>query len=312
MKAFSRHDYLLIFTAFVLMAAAISVATLLEGRETTVSTEIERESLSLQGERLKGYAFGFEGLLADWYWMRSLQYIGDKIYEAKEKDIEVDIDNLKPLDPRLLYPLLDTATSLDPQFLAAYSYAANVLPAIDDELAIEMAKKGIESNPEEWTVYHQLGFIYWRLEDYENASKTYERGSRVTGAPGWMAAMSARMNTEGGSTETARAIYEQLLNSAADSQTRESAQLRLLELDSDENRKVLDEALTDFKEARGRCAGNWEEVIRILTTKTLPAGRDFRIDSSNNIVDPTNAPYLIDQESCTSNVDFSRSKLPRS
>jgi hypothetical protein len=31
------------------------------------------EDLSLQGARIKGFALGFEGLLADWYWMRSLQ-----------------------------------------------------------------------------------------------------------------------------------------------------------------------------------------------------------------------------------------------
>jgi hypothetical protein len=36
------------------------------------------EDLALQGARLKGYALGFEGLIADWYWMKSLQYIGDK------------------------------------------------------------------------------------------------------------------------------------------------------------------------------------------------------------------------------------------
>jgi hypothetical protein len=35
--------------------------------------------LALKGAKLKGFSLGLEGLLADWYWMQSLQYIGDKI-----------------------------------------------------------------------------------------------------------------------------------------------------------------------------------------------------------------------------------------
>ena len=44
------------------------------------------QDLALQGSRLKGYALGFEGLIADWYWMQSLQYIGDKILKNKRQE----------------------------------------------------------------------------------------------------------------------------------------------------------------------------------------------------------------------------------
>ena len=73
--------------------------------------------LSVQGSRLKGFAFGMEGLLADFYFMRSLQYIGKKILDSKSEDI--NIDDLTSLNPRLLHPLLDTATDLDPHFISA-------------------------------------------------------------------------------------------------------------------------------------------------------------------------------------------------
>ena len=43
----------------------------------------EDEDIALQGSRFKGFVFGAEGLLADWYWMNSLQYIGKKISSAK-------------------------------------------------------------------------------------------------------------------------------------------------------------------------------------------------------------------------------------
>src|SRR5580765_5723793 len=53
--------------------------------------------LSVNGSRLKGFAFGAEGLIADWYWMRSLQYIGDKMLASKS---ELNIDDLRDLNPR--------------------------------------------------------------------------------------------------------------------------------------------------------------------------------------------------------------------
>ena len=304
------HDVFLLMGIGVCLVAVFSLAVFLEGRTRSAQTVLEPEELSLQGEQLKGWAFGFEGLLADWYWIRSLQYIGDKIYNAKDQDI--NLDNLKPLDPRLLYPLLDNATTLDPEFLAAYSYGANVLPAIDKKDAIGLARKGVENNPGEWTVYHQLGFIYWKLGDYQKAADTYKAGSGIRNSPIWMKSMAARMNSEGGSRETARAIYSQVYNSAADSQTRESVRLRLLGLDADDDIDLLDSALEEFKRRNGACATLWPQIHGILKTLKLPDGRDFRIDTEGNVVDPTDAPYLLDSSACRAKPDFSQSKLPRS
>ena len=130
----------------------------------------EDSDLEIQGRRLKGFALGTEGLLADWYWIRSLQYIGGKLVKS---DLEnINIDDLRSLNPRLLYPLLDNATDLDPQFIAAYSYGAVVLPAVDTDQAIKLTEKGISNNPEVWRLYHYLGYIYWRKQDYEKAARS--------------------------------------------------------------------------------------------------------------------------------------------
>src|SRR5687767_13083598 len=54
--------------------------------------------LTLQGKRLNGFALGAEGLLADWYWMMSLQYVGDKLAASKSEFI--NLDDLRGLNPR--------------------------------------------------------------------------------------------------------------------------------------------------------------------------------------------------------------------
>ncbi|MDH3494933.1 MAG: hypothetical protein OEM82_15365, partial [Acidobacteriota bacterium] len=164
MTSIKRIEVLLAAGIVAGLVAVFLLSGFLETRRAGIEFQGDEDDLSLQGERLKGYALGFEGLLADWYWVRSLQYIGNKIHNAKDQ--QINIENLRPLDPKLLYPFLNNASTLDPNFLAVYSYGATVLPAIDEQHAIEIAEKGIENNPAEWQLYHQLGYIYWRLRDF--------------------------------------------------------------------------------------------------------------------------------------------------
>ena len=267
------------------------------------------EDLALQGARLKGYSLGFEGLIADWYWMQSLQYLGDKI--LKNPDAHISFDNLNALNPRLLYPYLDNATTLDPQFLSVYEFGATVLPTIDKDKAIELLEKGIEDNPNQWKLYQHLGYIYWRLGDFERASEIYAIGAKLPGAPKFMQMMTAKTKTEGGSRETARAIYSQMYDEAEDEQSKKSAELRLLEIDSLDERDEIRLVLQTFKTKTGRCADNWREILPLLQTVKLLGNRDFRVDDSYNLIDPSDVPYVLDKENCDVKLNFEKTKIPQ-
>ena len=263
--------------------------------------------LALQGAKLKDYSLGFNGLIADWYWMQSLQYVGDKFAKSGAR---LDIEDLRSLNVRLLYPLLDNATTLDPRFMVAYSYGAVVLPAIDAEQAIKLTEKGIGANPEEWRLYQHLGYIYWRLENYEKASGVYGAGAKINGAPPFMRALSASMKNKGGDRDTARAIYRQMYESAEDSRTKEQASLRLMELDSLDERDAIRAVLKKFNEFNDRCAQSFNEIIPMLEWVKLQDGKEFRIDKLNNLVDPSDAPYILDREKCDVFLDPKKTKVP--
>src|SRR5438034_5799937 len=98
------------------LAAVYPLENYLERKRPRAPVEWTDEDLAVSGGRMRGFLFGTEGLVADWYWIRSLQYIGDKLVAAKDE--QINIEDLRPLNPRLLYPYLNTATNLDPQFLA--------------------------------------------------------------------------------------------------------------------------------------------------------------------------------------------------
>ncbi len=288
--------------------AIFGLSNFLENNRLQLPESYTDQDLSLQGEKLKGWSLGFEGLLADWYWIRSLQYIGDKVSKSDVQTI--NIDDLRFLNPKLLYPMLDNATTLDPQFMAAYSYGSIVLPAIDPNLAIKITEKGIKNNPKEWRLYQHLGYIYWKQKNYEKAAETYQKGSTIENAPQFMLSMVARMNDEGGSRETARQIYQQMFAEAEDPNVKENAKLRLLQLDSLDEQEAVRPILKQFKAKNGRCANKWQEIFPMLEKIKLKNGREFRIDKNNELVDPSDAPYLLDKNDCDIKLDKTKTKIP--
>jgi tetratricopeptide (TPR) repeat protein len=163
------------------------------------------------GEALKRASLGFDGLLADIYWIRTIEYFGANFERQKAAQGFVDIREMRRLEP-----LLEITTELNPNHIAAYRFGAFFLPYLDPEKATSFVNRGIRNNPNEWRLYQDLGFIYWRRGRYREASEAYMAGSQVTGAPAWMEAMAATMLASGGERETAREIFERLCEGSDD------------------------------------------------------------------------------------------------
>lgn len=290
------------------LASVVPLSGYLSSVRPQMPEGYEDADLSVKGSKLKGFALGMEGLLADAYFMRALQYIGRKILQSKTE--ELNLDDLRNLNPRLVYPLLDTATSLDPHFIAAYSYGSMILPAIDPESAVALGIKGTTNNPNEWRLFQHLGYIYWRLKRYDEAAEIYAKGSQIPNSAPFMKLMAGTMKTEGGSRETARAIFRQMLADAEDEQIRITAQRRLDQIEWFDEREAIDRVLADVKEKSGRCAKNFSEIIPILIAVSLPGNRDFRVNKRTELVDPSGAPYILDKENCRVRLDAENTKLP--
>ena len=254
-----------------------------------VDSNVVDESLYMNGKTAKRISLGFNGLVADWYWMRSLQYVGRKIVDTPEN---VPIHDLKQLNLKLLAPLLDTATTLDPEFLEPYGYAAMVLSAVDVQEAIRITQKGIDANPNAWRLYHYLGYIYWQQQNYEAASEMYSRGATIPGAPVWMEAMKAKMKADGGSRATAREIYTRMFEQSTEESVKDMARGRLLQLDSLDQRDVLRKVLSGYQTRVGRCPSSWRELAHIFSAIGVP------VDSAGAPLDPTGVPYVLLTDTC--------------
>lgn len=273
-----------VFLILAGMAATIMAARWIDRHRPAPDPALEEEKLYLAGNIAKSLSLGFNGLVADWYWMRSLQYVGRKIMKATD---DKTVDDLGQLQLGLLAPLLDTATTLDPQFMEAYEYSAVVLPSTNVNEAIRITRKGMAANPSAWRLYQHLGYIFWQLGDYQKASECYGDGAKLPGAPPWMEAMKARMAMEGGSIGTAREIYTRIYELAGESNIKEMARRRLMQLDSLEQRAKLRGVLMAYKNKVGHCASSWVEVTGMLRTIGIP------LDSKGSPLDPSGSAYLI-------------------
>jgi tetratricopeptide (TPR) repeat protein len=296
----TRSDGALLLTVVLGLASVAGLSRWLDTNRAATDPSIEEEKLYLKAATVKRFSLGFNGLAADWYWMRSLQYVGRKIINLPEN---VQLENLGQLNLKLLAPLLDAAITLDPQFMEPYQYAAVVLPETDVQAAINIIRKGIDANPDAWRLYYHLGYIYWQQKDFTAASEAYGSGAALSGAPAWMAAMRARMLDKGGSRDTAREIYRRMYEEAGDDTVKDMARRRLMQLDSLDDREALRRLLAGYKSKMGRCPGSWQEMEGVLRALKV------KVDSAGAPLDPAGTPYLLVKDKCDVDLD-PRSGVP--
>ena len=196
----------------VAVAAFATAVTLQVVRDRAYSREEaqNRAFLYVQSPAvLRRIALSFDALAADVYWIRALQHYGGDRLSRDGRDRY-----------RLLYPLLDLTTSLDPYFTIAYRFGAIFLsegypggPGRPD-LAVALLKKGIATQPDNWRYYHDIAFVhYWQLHDTKAAAEWFRLAQRQPGAPVWLEPVAASMLVEGGDRQSARFIFQQILNS---------------------------------------------------------------------------------------------------
>ncbi|MBA2703053.1 MAG: hypothetical protein H0U60_04280 [Blastocatellia bacterium] len=300
MNKLSGRDGVLLSIILIGVASVVGLSQWLDSHRPANSATVEDEQLYLTGTTVRRVCLGFNGLAADWYWMRSLQYVGGKLLNAHQG---IGLDNLSPLNLKLLAPLLDAATTLDPEFMEPYEYAAIILPGVNVADAIRIINKGIAANPSAWRLYQHLGYIYWQQKTFSAAADAYGRGAAIPGAPPWMQAMKAKMLDEGGSPDTAREIYVHMYQEAKDDQVKEMARRHLMRLDSVNERDGLRKILAAYQSRSGRCPESWKDLEPVFRPLRL------RRDASGAPLDPAGTPYVLNHAKCEGELD-PKSEVP--
>lgn len=249
---------------------------------------ISDETLYLSADALKRLSPGVSGLVADIYWIRTVQYFGRKLL-ATDNPLRA---NLRELRLDLLGPLLNIVVTLDPHHIPAYRFGAIFLTELDERAAVNLLERGIRENPEEWRLYQDLGYIHWQARRYDQAAEIYDRGSRLPGAMWWMRDLAGLMRIKGGSRDAARKIYAGYLEDE-DPKIRAQAAERLKQLDALDEIDAMNALLDQYKKQRGGCP----EALRALAPYLKAMGFD-RFGEDLSPLDPDGFPYELDPNGC--------------
>ena len=226
---------------------------------------------------IKRASLGYDGLLADIYWTRAVQYFGGRHHDYAQSY-------------NLLFPLLQITTQLDPHLVVAYEFGASFLAppppagAGQPEQAVRLMEYGIQNNPDNWRLYYNLGFVYYiNLKDYQKAAEVFERGSKLPNAHPFMRVLAAQMAQHAGEFDTARMLWSATYQNTQDKQIRANAVEHLRALRVDEDVTHLQEAVTRFGQRTGRLPASMAELLTAEGSHGIP-------------VDPDGHPYKLTPE----------------
>ena len=243
-----------------------------------VSLSEERDDVLLRsGKLMKVMSLEYAPLLADIYWTRVVQYYGNKHVRGQA--------NLE-----LLWPLLDITTTLDPNLLISYRFGAMFLSqappagAGRPDLAVKLIERGIQTNPEYWRLYEDLGFIYYfDLKDYKKASDAFLEGSKKPNAQLWMKVMAAKVAAEGESLETSVFLWKDIYNSTSDPSVKKNALMHLQLLKVKEDCRQLDLLADEYAKRFGKRPVRMSELVQAGFLQGIPG-------------DPLGFPYIFGED----------------
>lgn len=234
------------------------------------------------GEDVRRLFPGLEDLMADVYWLRTVQYFGGQRAFGREKKFDV------------LEPLVDITVTLDKRFEIAYRYGATFLSepwpvgADQPEAGVRVLERGAKANPRSWYLRQTLGFfIYYHLGDAKRAADVLLEAARLPGAPFWLETLAADLVGRAGEREIARKLWQHMYDQAEEGPLRRNARQHLEYLDAEDMIDRLNEQLEIFRRRAGRNPSTLGELARAGLPRIPivdPAGVPFAYDASSGIV----------------------------
>lgn len=250
----------------VLLVCVVAVQRGIDSQRNILEKQSD-ELLIQSGPLLKRLSLGYDALLGDIYWTRAVQYYGAKL-PTSDRDFH------------LLAPLLDVATTLDPNLIPAYHFGAFFLSekqggAGRPDLAVDLVKKGIAANPNNTQISADLGFLYYmRLKDYEKAAAAYLETSKIPGASQLFKVLAARIASKGGALDISRMIWSEVYETTRDEQVKKRALEALKGLKAQSDEMQLDQLADDYHARFGRYPQSTRELVDAAMIKGIPLDPD--------------------------------------
>lgn len=197
---------------------------------------------------------GYKHIIADYYWILTAHATGG----ARSAEEYLDV-----------YHYADLVTDIDPAFRYVYPFSAAAIPYnhgretwVNTRESRLIVEKGLRVFPKD--IYLRILLAYNRSyfeKDYKGAAQLLQETSTLPGAPAYLPQLATRLYAQAGEVDMGLAFAESLAAGAADPETRETFEKRILELKLERELQAVDRAAAAFRARTGRAPENIQELV---------------------------------------------------
>ncbi|MDX9709736.1 MAG: hypothetical protein RBT64_09290 [Trichloromonas sp.] len=222
-------------------------------------------------------ALGFQGLLSDFQFLRTMTFFGDRSVNQQEMSAE---------DWDYFAHSLEAVTDLDPYFLDPYILGEGLLTwnAQRFEQANTLLEKGIRHRTWDYVLPYYVGFNhFYFLKDYATGSRYIMQAAEIPGSPAYLKTLGARLAYYGGQSQTALLFLKQMLAETHSESLKQTMAQRLLAL---ERAVEIETALAKFRQEQGRDVTALTELADFGYLNALPEdpyGGQWRIMENGRV-----------------------------
>lgn len=261
--------------AIVVLVALVAPLQLRLDAELGAFRDQESVLLAWSGQTMKKLSPGFEGPVADIYWLRTIQYYGGQKVFSSERRFD------------LVAPLVDITVTLDPRMDVAYRLGALFLSEQPPSGAgrpnegEKLLMRGVGANPSNWRLAQELAYFQAEfLNERARAAATILRARLIPGAPEWFSALGASFLQKGGDRASSRAIWKDIYANSKEEFMRDGAVRQLSYLDAIDAADQATAFARQVREVRGTPPSSLNELRRLGYPGPLadPTGLPFDYD----------------------------------
>jgi hypothetical protein len=234
------------------------------------------------GRALRTTSLGQRLLLADFYWLRTVMYVGESML-APQRGWSA------------LFPLGDIVTDLDPRFGFAYQVVGSNLSGLAHRVdeSDRLLEKGMRNVPDRWMLPFLYAFNkFFYEDDYQKAAEYARRAAEVGHRP-HLALLAANLSLVANSAEEYRSaigFLELSLQQVDTPEMRAEIEARLVKVRTYRELARCERAVAAFRAASGRPPISLHERVWTRLLPRVPAdpsGGQIVYDSASDTVRST-------------------------
>ncbi len=206
-------------------------------------------------------AVGNKGLLADFLFLKTLTFYGERLIHKQKLSEE---------DWEYILAGLDSVTNLDPYFQDPYIFAEGILTwgVGKIEEANRFLEKGSQYRPHDWRLPYYLGFNHFYFKkDFSKGAEYLMQASQRPNSPKFLPQLAARLGYYGDKTKTAILFLKGMILETQDEGVRRSLLKRQTAL---ERASWIEELIDKFTSEQQRPPKNLNELITKGYAETFP------------------------------------------